>query len=249
MAQNGFIEWERFQFRFDPFPYAVASQVFDSDLYEKLLQEFPDESFFETSTLLKLGNHRRQFNRFIKSSRAWREIWHYCQSDQFLTSLEKRLSQTALELPISDTSKMAPGYTDAWLPHAVEKLIPEKLLAGFRRKTPNVSLEFSSISQGSSHEPHTDSAKKILSLIFYFPPPLWSSDAGGTTIYSARWKKSSRDHEFEGLTKVEEVPYRPNTSVLVVKTFNSWHGVEPIPRQEDTTLSRRCARIVLYWPY
>lgn len=79
--------------------------------------------------------------------------------------------------------------------------------------------------------PHTDKLKKVLSLLFYLP-----ADASlahlGTSIYVPKQPdfqcQGGPHYSFELFDRVVTMPYLPNTLFAFPKTYNSFHGVEPI---------------------
>jgi hypothetical protein len=80
--------------------------------------------------------------------------------------------------------------------------------------------------------PHTDTPRKLVSLLFYLPRDD-SRTHLGTSIYVPRDPRfrceGMQNHRFEGFLKVATVQYRPNSMLAFVKNDAAFHGVEPIP--------------------
>lgn len=79
--------------------------------------------------------------------------------------------------------------------------------------------------------PHTDSPKKIASLLFYLP----ADDRYlryGTSLYVPRDPQFScageAHHDFAAFERVATMPFAPNSLFAFPKTMTSFHGVEPI---------------------
>jgi len=83
--------------------------------------------------------------------------------------------------------------------------------------------------------PHTDSPKKVLTLLFYLPPDLCQQHLG-TSIYVPRDPQfrclGGPHYPFEHFEGIFTVPFRPNSLFGFVKTANSFHGVEPLAESD-----------------
>jgi hypothetical protein len=79
--------------------------------------------------------------------------------------------------------------------------------------------------------PHTDSPSKVLSFLFYLPPDDSLSHLG-TSIYMPKDPAftchGGPHHRFDRFQRMMTMPYLPNSLFAFVKTYNSFHGVEPI---------------------
>mgnify|MGYP003349174621 CR=1 FL=1 len=83
--------------------------------------------------------------------------------------------------------------------------------------------------------PHTDSGRKLVSLLFYLPPDA-STRHLGTSIYLPKdpgFVSDGSEHlRPEGFLHVARMDYVPNALFAFVRTDFSFHGVEPIPDQD-----------------
>jgi hypothetical protein len=79
--------------------------------------------------------------------------------------------------------------------------------------------------------PHTDTPRKLASLLFYLPRDDSMSHLG-TSIYAARDAsfrcEGTRHHPYKGFKRVASMPYVPNALFAFFKTDYSFHGVDPI---------------------
>jgi hypothetical protein len=80
--------------------------------------------------------------------------------------------------------------------------------------------------------PHTDSPRKVLSLLFYCPDDDAYSHLG-TSIYTpidpAFRCAGGPHHPHDRFRRYATMEYKPNTLFAFLKTDRSFHGVEPIP--------------------
>jgi len=84
--------------------------------------------------------------------------------------------------------------------------------------------------------PHSDSPKKVLTLLFYLPGDL-AQEHLGTSIYVPRDPSfrclGGPHYSFEKFERIYTAPFRPNALFGFVKTANSFHGVEPLKESES----------------
>jgi len=85
-----------------------------------------------------------------------------------------------------------------------------------------------------SISPHTDTPKKLVSLLFYMPKDE-SMEELGTSIYVPKdpsFRCEGRiHHPLDLFKRVMTAPYRPNSLLGFFKTDNAFHGVERIARE------------------
>lgn len=83
--------------------------------------------------------------------------------------------------------------------------------------------------------PHTDSPRKMVSVLFYIPPDRSQAELG-TSAYIPRDRaftcRGGPHHPFEQFERVATMPYVPNTLVAFPQTKRSFHGVEPVTRTD-----------------
>lgn len=81
--------------------------------------------------------------------------------------------------------------------------------------------------------PHTDTPRKLVSVLFYLPPDDSQADLG-TSVYLPKHRDftclGGPHYPFEQFDRVATMAYRPNTLVAFPQTRTSFHGVEPVIR-------------------
>ena len=110
-------------------------------------------------------------------------------------------------------------------------------------------FEFSMMSADrGSIMPHTDAVNKLITLVVYMPRRgEWDpSYGGGTSILRHRdvrrnFNQLNVQVGFDEVECLHTYPYLPNTCVLFIKTFNSYHAVYPM--QGPPELMRRSLTI------
>lgn len=102
-------------------------------------------------------------------------------------------------------------------------------------KTTSVKFEFSSLpGRGGYLHPHTDTAKKVSTLVLHITERGWPhSWGGGLSIYRHRTNPDGDHSKYEAvngneLETVERVRFTPNRAVGFIRTNQSLHGVQPI---------------------
>ena len=81
-------------------------------------------------------------------------------------------------------------------------------------------------------DPHTQDPYDILVSIIYFPQE-GNSVNSGTVIYTPRQAGYPEEigasrHPRVNFVRIRTAEYKANTGFLFYKTYNSWHGVEPV---------------------
>ena len=109
-------------------------------------------------------------------------------------------------------------------------------LASVRSKEPSVATAFSEVFLMRDLEsyalgPHTDSAQKLVSVLFYLAPDESATELG-TSLYRPRDRKftcpGGPHHRFDPFERVATLPYRPNAMLAFPKSRVCFHGVEPV---------------------
>lgn len=145
---------------------------------------------------------------------------------------EHRMAMDAEKLP------MMQQFSNRYFGSSIIQLFGSKLF--FDRypnhSRPTFAQEFRFIrdEEGYSIGPHTDTPRKVLSLLFYLPDDFNNRDCG-TGIYvpddHEKTCAGGPHHSFEGFSEVWRAPFVPNSCFGFWKTPNSWHAVEKISRK------------------
>lgn len=79
--------------------------------------------------------------------------------------------------------------------------------------------------------PHTDATRKVITLLFYLPKDDSQRDLG-TSIYvpkdPAFTCMGGPHHQHANFDLLYTMPFLPNSVFCFLKTYNSFHGVEPV---------------------
>jgi hypothetical protein len=198
-----------------PFPHFYLDSVFPDDFYRELLDRLPPLSAYtplsETGTV-PAGTYKERFSldplhlgeTDPPSPHApfWRDIVQWMEDGEF--------------------SRLLLGKFDS--------AVTERFGTGneFRiDQDTRLIRDFTNFAIG----PHTDSPRKLVSLLFYLPKDDRMSHLG-TSIFEPVDPdfrcEGVRHYGFEGFRKSFTAAFRPNTLFAFFKTDRSFHGVEPI---------------------
>ncbi len=205
-----------------PFPHFYLESVFPEDYYQALLANLPPLASYvplaETGTVLP-ETYKERFaldpqrlqddDPLMPQAPFWNALLQWMESDDF-----SRLLLTKFDAAIS--ARFGPG-NDLVVQHDTRLI-----------------RDFTNFAIG----PHTDSPRKLISLLFYLPRDDRLSHLG-TSIYQPRVAgftcEGTQHHDFADFRKVYTAPFRPNSLLAFCKTDYAFHGVDPIA---DTDIER-----------
>jgi hypothetical protein len=203
-----------------PYPHFYIEEIFPADWYKNLLAHLPHTRHYrrlnETGTVTAGAYPERYVcelpTAFLAERAADRESSPWAILSRVLSGPD--FAQRVLALFADDA--IARFGVDAELDYQVQS----QLVRDFS----NYSIA-----------PHTDTPRKLVSLLFYLP-----SDASlrslGTSIYVPNDPAFRCDgtvhHSFDDFKRVTTMPYLPNSLFAFFKTDNSFHGVERIDRKK-----------------
>lgn len=198
-----------------PFPHLYVRDVFPADFYRRLREHLPSKEFFSTlkalnrvagdypDTRLVLPLEPEYLQRLGEPHRSfWLETAAWLLGGNFAGLI---------------LSKFAEHLNERFGDAREQQFFNEALLV----------QDYSTYSLA----PHTDSPKKVLSFLFYLPPDDALSHLG-TSLYLPKNRRHVSDgtdhHRPEFFDKLMTMPFLPNTLFAFLKTWNSFHGVEPV---------------------
>lgn len=202
---------EQISFRYEPFPIGFVRDVLDPELYERLLATWPANHFFEykpelgNKYSLSEVNNGDLYEPFVSEVEPWRMLHRWIKGPDFIEYVLQTMRRHNIDV----------GYAAGQL---------------------SARFEFSMMSarQGCIM-PHTDAVNKIITLVVYMPRPgEWDQRyGGGTSLLKPRDIRRNFNNlnvqlPFEEVECLHTYPYEPNTCVLFIKTFNSYHAVYPM---------------------
>lgn len=229
------------QLRYDPFPIAFAKPVFSPDLYQEMLDSWPDTERF--LYMPKLGhkyslsevNNARQYHEYIKSTPVWSRFHDEIKSEAFIRGIVDFLAGRGVDLDLS-RKMVVTNRPGARIGLRVGEMLRGAALLERRRIPLRSRFEFSMMpGDGGSILPHTDAPAKLITIVVSMVPPgEWKPEYGGGT--SVVWPKDKQRSfnfknafmEFDEVETLDCYEFDSNQCMIFVKTFNSWHAVEPI---------------------
>jgi hypothetical protein len=246
-----FFRFENASFIYEPYPIGLITPVIDQQLYDRLVDSYPDISLFKKMSYLgdkdsvkySLAemNNPNEYREFLSATPVWREFYDWVKSPDFIVRSLAFLAKHNVEL----------GYLK---PRAAqrEKTLVERLTEAFQGRKSNGDLplsarfEFSVLpADGGQLHPHTDSPSKIITwVVSMVRPGEWNPSFGGSTDMM-RPKRTelnfnwvNRYLEFEDVDILHAYDFRPNQALVFIKTFNSWHGVKTMTGTGSNLLRR-----------
>jgi len=226
----------------DPFLLCSVDNFLCNELYNELYHTFPQSDFllqnvdpinYNEGNKVKLDGRSEILLEFFEKNPAWR---------RFSDSINSQLTSDYFRDLFDSYIPKRKNFKDRkWIIdkdyYKNNKGIEETENANYVR----FSFEFSYMENGSFIAPHTDSEKKVISMLFYFADPNidWEHYDCGTYFY----KTDKIDTEFnlwesihlkdDSLKKFRQESYafhysefKANKFVLFIKTDNSWHEVK-----------------------
>mgnify|MGYP005847189909 CR=1 FL=1 len=239
------------QVRYQPFPIAFAKSVFAPDLYQEMLDTWPETERF--LYMPKLGNkfslsevnNAKQYHAFIKSHPIWQRFHDEVKSEAFIRGIVDFLAERGVDLDLS-RKMVVTNNPGARLGLRLGEMLRGAALLERRRIPLRSRFEFSMMSgNGGSIRPHTDAPAKLITIVVSMvAPDEWKPEYGGGT--SVVWPKDERRSfnfrntfmEFDEVETLDCYEFDSNQCMIFVKTFNSWHAVEPITAPSAETFRR-----------
>lgn len=240
--------------RYEPYPLVVLRPALDAATYDELCDNFPDISLFgpirgfDYKLSLSEKFASENYHRFIKENKPWNCFHSWLKSDEFIRGTVEFLKSRNVDLDIDECFEPA------------SKRIGRALSAIRRGRWPSSPLrlrsrfEFSVLkADGGEVAPHTDTPKKIITLVqTMIKEGEWDPALGGgldvnrptDPSYAFNWK--NRMVPWDKIEILDTVPFVPNQCTVFVKTFNSLHSVRKMQELGSKAL-RKTVTIVIEW--
>ena len=232
-------------FEYEPFAHGISNNIFDDELYMKLVDEFPNIKFLKKMTAkdetskfnkynLSIRSHPKEFNQYLSKSKCYLDLINYLRSTDFKIAILDILKKNNIDL----------GLT-------IKKLSKkEKIVRVMKKLTPNflnnyiqdldINIEFSSIPTKLGYlKPHTDGQFKYASIVI----PIVSNNEldklhSGTNFHEAKDIKKTFNYvnntlDFNEVNLVKYIPFKKNSFLIFLKTHNSIHSVGPLSGQNE----------------
>jgi len=236
---------ENLKVRYEPFPIGQMSPAVDEAAYEEMLDNWPAQELFEHKP--KLGHkwslsttcHGQQYKDFIRATPIWSRFDRWIKSTEFIDSIMGSLNDHHLDLGYR------PGISRG-------KQTIKNLKALLRGRPSNRGMrlagswEFQMIpANGGFLLPHTDAPSKIVTMtISITRKGEWDTAYGGGLDLNHPKRKEllfnqlNEQAAFEDMEVLDTFEFLPNTGVVFIKTFNSWHSIRPIQGPENGPMRR-----------
>ena len=243
------INFENYEFFYEPFPHCVLNQFLSPKFYEELCKEFPKDDYMEKLESKKSSEERfnkfrldsklnnTNFKKFIDNHKAVKEFYKFIKSDAFLKNLLSFLNKNYINLDIQINTKNPIKF----------------FLKKLQKKNLSFDFEFSSISIPNGFVvPHTDGRNKILGFVI----PIIDNDEIlkypklGTKILKAKTDEYKFNYEnrmvpIEETEEIRILPFKKNMMSVHVKTFNSLHAVGPFEENISSPIMRKSISMFL----
>jgi hypothetical protein len=221
--------------RYEPFPIGEMSPMVDPSVYDEMIREWPTQQLFEY--MPRLGNkyslsgkcRADNYRALVRAGGVWSRFDAWVRSEDCIAEVMECLQQRHIDL----------GYRAG--------------LSGARRVVKNLgsmlrgrsshrggrftsSWEFQMMPGDGGHIlPHTDSPGKIVTLtLSMIRPGEWEPGyGGGIEVMRPLDSKHAFNYlnqqaDFAEMETLDVLEFKPNTGVVFIKTFNSWHAVRPM---------------------
>ncbi len=201
-------------FNMFPFPHFYVPDVFPADYYRQIQQNLPDpQAMIPIEQARDSKNHKDRYVLGFEDEHLatlpaakqafWRDLHGWMVGANF--------HQLVLQ-------KFRPFIDHRFAGNPGVQFYDETLLV---QDVTNYKLG-----------PHTDTPRKVVTLLFYLPPDN-SQMHLGTSIYLPRDPEFRCDgtaphHRHDRFRRLHTNPFLPNSLFAFFKTNNSFHGVEPV---------------------
>lgn len=231
------MRWNEPDFVYEPFPMGVIANVFPEDVYARMVASWPSKELFvfkpnlgKKYSLSEINNPQ-EYERFVRETEVWSRLHAYMKSPRFVDDALGFLADHHIDLGLRQQAVAPVQRVREWLgPVVVERRLPAP------RPKFDARFEFSMLPADGGHIlPHTDAPGKIITFVFSMVAPgEWDpAHGGGTDMLKPKdvTRTFNQVNEYAGFDDVEKITtfaFNPNQCAIFVKTFNSWHAVEPM---------------------
>lgn len=205
----------------DRFNLVEIDDFIDENLFNNLRNNYPNENFFSKHNdfAMSFSDDNEKFEKFINENENWKNLIKQFQNKNFVEYLMKFF-----------------GINNVYYRNSWKKFIPF-----FKESKLNFCFNISK--NGGFSLPHTDSSRKLISLVFFFVDDKWSiNDGGFVNLYKPidekfenNWRNERIDKE--NLTVINTIIPKKNKIYGFKKTKNSYHSVEKV-MSENTYLRK-----------
>jgi hypothetical protein len=226
------------RFDYEPYPICFIPDFLEPGLYRELAASYPARELFHYSTNIGVKyslselNNAGQYYAFLKAHPRWQEFFELVKSAAFVGRIAQFLKEHHIDLKLDDFRyERSLGYRRRG---PIRRMLNTRVIRS--------RFEFSAMpASGGSILPHTDAPNKLVTLVVSFiqdgewDEPAWG---GGTSMVLPKDRTRVYNHHnkympFEEIDVIKTFPFNPNQCVLFIKTYNSWHSVQPMTGPES----------------
>ncbi len=196
-----------------------------------------------------MGSNTAEYIEFTKKAPIWAQLYDRFSDPAIVAGFFELANSVPSERVARQRKpwRLARSHRPRGVPLAQLKRL-QGSLAGY---TPTrLNFEFSYLELGYYIPPHTDAARKLISLMIYFPDDGVEYPAGtgtefyrgiNTTASESSWGTNPLNNADEASKFFEDhevfysPDFTPNKLVGFVKSSNSWHGVRSLSLPDNAT--------------
>ena len=221
------------QVDYQPYPIVYLPNFLDRQTYLAMAESYPDlDTFKFTKNIgnkysLSEVNNAPAYYDFLKKNPEWMEFYTFVKSPAFIRQTAEFLEQSHIDLRLGKFHYVkSVGYRRR---DPLRRILNTKVLRS--------RFEFSAMpADGGSIIPHTDAPAKLVTLVLSFVKDgEWNAgDWGGwTSVVTPKdptrvYNWHNKYMPFDEIDVLKTFPFVPNQCILFVKTYNSWHSVQPM---------------------
>ena len=201
----------------DRFNLVCIDNFIETKFFNSLRDRYPSDENFQINTkyALTLNDKSRDFQNFIQKESSWADLISAVDNDEFKKKILKIFNIKKVFFSDKSWKRFLPFF---------KKVIFE--------------YTFNKSKNGSFNEPHTDSTRKIVSMIIFFTNDNWNINNGGLVKLFTPTKKKDENNwrnkliNEKDLNIIKEIFPKPNRFYGFKKTKNSYHSVSKVKCSE-----------------
>ncbi len=227
------------QFAYEPYPVCYIPMFFSEAEYKALSDSYPDLSLFKFKE--RLGNkyslaeknNGEFYKKFLRENKVWGDFYERIKTKEFVNEVVEFMKANHVEVEIKKNRY--------WLTKNMRRKRRGVIARLVNKKQVRSRFEFSVMTaSGGNILPHTDDPRKNITLVLSFiKENEWQDEWGGGTNVCIPKDRSkiynfvNNNMPFEKVENIKTFPFKPNQALIFVKTFNSWHSVDPMSGPES----------------
>ena len=240
-----FFNSSNLSFRYEPYPIGHLAPMVEPAQYAEMIANWPSQELFEF--LPRLGSkyslsdkcHPAAYRTFVRDTPIWARFDRWIKGPEFVAEIMQTLHDHHIDLGYR------PGVSWA-------KQTAKNIMAVLRGRSSHRGARYTATwefqmmpAQGGHILPHSDTPSKVVTMTLAILGehewnPAWG---GGIDINRARDRRFAYNHlnrqaGFDDMEVVDTIEFAPNTGVIFIKTFNSWHSVRPMHASEPGPMRR-----------